>query len=106
MQCLDAGTAGAEAEITERGVAVKEAMDVASRAGHLAPELDLSATGVKPSTKQRSAVDQLRHLLVCVRSEAARYGPERWVSACISGSADNCLLRHDGAALSICTANN
>lgn len=58
---------------------LKRLMADETKAGALAPELDYTAANLhkKPTSRQRQALQGLRNLLVCVWSEAARYGPER-----------------------------
>lgn len=58
---------------------LKHLMADETKAGALAPELDYKAANLhkKPTSRQRQALQGLRNLLVCVWSEAARYGPER-----------------------------
>ncbi|NJR41274.1 MAG: hypothetical protein HC767_00090 [Akkermansiaceae bacterium] len=57
---------------------------------------DSSVIKKKPGVKQRKAIQRLRDLLVCVRSEAARRGPERYVLLCITSATmamlSSCLL--------------
>jgi hypothetical protein len=43
----------------------------------IAPPLGKALGGVKLKKNQRSGLQELRNLFVCVRSEAARYGPDR-----------------------------
>ena len=54
-------------------------MDCLSEERALAPQMqwDSSIIKKKPAAKQRKAIQRLRDILVCARSEAARYGPER-----------------------------
>ena len=54
-------------------------MDALSHAGALAPPMhwDPSIIKKKLGAKQRKAIQRLRDVILCVRSEAARFGPER-----------------------------
>lgn len=58
---------------------IKQLMQEQTKAGTLAPEIDYKAANLhkKPTVRQRQALQDLRNLLVCVWSEAARHGPER-----------------------------
>ena len=47
-------------------------------AGTMAPPLPDMLQGVKLKRGQKAALQQFRDLFVCVRSEAARYGPDRY----------------------------
>jgi hypothetical protein len=85
MQILDAwtgadGAGGAEDPL----VRMKAAISDLQAAGRLAPPLDWAGAGIskKPGAKQRAALQLLRDLFACARSEAARHGPER-CAACL-----------------------
>jgi hypothetical protein len=58
-----------------------EGSDMASilkkNSGQLAPPLGTLLAGFKLKRKQRQALQAFRDLFVCVRSEAARFGPDR-----------------------------
>jgi hypothetical protein len=53
---------------------------LAERAGRFAPPLDSTLAGIKLKRAQVKALQAFRDLYVCVRSEAARYGPDRHAS--------------------------
>ena len=75
MQALDAWL--------DRGHdACQRALANAAKAGQLAPPLDAALEGVKLNAKQRRALQEFRDLYVVVRSEAARYGPDRCTPSC------------------------
>jgi hypothetical protein len=82
MQCLDAwhGVGEDAGDPMERLLSTMESL---SESGELAPPMhwDPSIIKKKPPAKQRRGIQQLRDMLVCVRSEAARHGPERYVQA-------------------------
>lgn len=66
-------------EMETAAVRLREMMQQETKEGNLAPEIDYTAANLhkKPTVRQRQALQGLRNLLVCVSSEAARYGPER-----------------------------
>lgn len=82
---------GDDSSAEEAWEAVQAAMDVESAAGNFAPELDVAALPKlprRPTAKQLRGLQRLRDLYVCVRSEAARYGPLRcgfWARIRLSG---------------------
>ena len=55
---------------------------LAERAGCAAPPLSATLAGVKLKRTQMRSLQTFRDLYVCVRSEAARYGPDRCACAC------------------------
>lgn len=83
MQCLDAWHGSNESTGDPLG-RLQETIETLSSAGALAPPMhwDASIIKKKPGVKQRKAIQRLRDVLVCVRSEAARHGPERCVTVC------------------------
>ena len=68
MQVLDAWRKGGSEDMESMLKAV---------AGAMAPPLPDMLQGVKLKRGQKAALQQFRDLFVCVRSEAARYGPDR-----------------------------
>lgn len=83
IQCMDAWHGHGSNVSTDGSPMVRllAEMDALSHAGALAPPMlwDSSVIKKKPGAKQRNAIQRLRDVLVCVRSEAARFGPERCV---------------------------
>lgn len=80
-------------------VRLKELMEQDTKAGKLAPELDLSHFPKKPTVRQRQALQGLRNLMVCVWSEAARYGPERCAAPLARAGAGGAGTKQRSASL-------
>jgi hypothetical protein len=73
MQALDAWL---QAPKEAQAEAVAAVLDL--HADALAPPLGKTLGGVKLKKAQIKGLQELRNLFVCVRSEAARYGPDRF----------------------------
>ena len=74
MQALDAYVAAPDDQRHEALQAVLQ-----ERAAELAPPLGREVGGVRITARQMKALQELRNVFACVRSEAARYGPDRCV---------------------------
>lgn len=72
LQALDAYV---DAPADQQHEALQAALQ--RRAAELAPPIGAEIGGVRISARQQKPLQELRNVFVCVRSEAARFGPDR-----------------------------